>query len=259
MPRCRTGYFETYYQDIGKHPKVLLLLHGWGHSWDAWSGLIPILSQHYRLIIPDLPGFGQSESPTKGWSMQQYVLWLETFLQELDIQSLEAVVGHSFGGKLIAFAWFSKLKPAHLPDIKQGAFLVGPSGIVAPKAFPQRVLKLLLGLIPLAVKRQLLGSARTWLYTKVLKETDYLHATPFQETTLQLILEEDIRKVALPDPATIPLHFAWGTKDHAAPFWMAYSFAPIAKNSDVFAVPEAGHYLPTTHTALLGKWLEAWL
>ncbi|MGL5814230.1 MAG: pimeloyl-ACP methyl ester esterase BioH [Aeromonas sp.] len=38
----------------------LALLHGWGMNGAVWHGIVPALSQHYRLHLIDLPGFGNS-------------------------------------------------------------------------------------------------------------------------------------------------------------------------------------------------------
>src|SRR5688572_10298658 len=44
----------------------VLALHGWPQHWWAWRRVIPLLSGEYRLIAPDLRGFGWSEHPADG-------------------------------------------------------------------------------------------------------------------------------------------------------------------------------------------------
>lgn len=44
---------------------ALLLVHGLFTSARSWSRIIPWLAGHYRVIAPDLPGFGGSEKPTR--------------------------------------------------------------------------------------------------------------------------------------------------------------------------------------------------
>jgi pimeloyl-ACP methyl ester carboxylesterase len=43
---------------------TLVLLHGIGASADRWLSVVPTLSRHYQLIIPDIVGFGYSDKPT---------------------------------------------------------------------------------------------------------------------------------------------------------------------------------------------------
>ncbi|QUM78293.1 pimeloyl-ACP methyl ester esterase BioH [Moritella sp. 24] len=46
--------------DIVGHGPDLVLLHGWGLNSACWQSIVPLLSEHYRLHLIDLPGFGFS-------------------------------------------------------------------------------------------------------------------------------------------------------------------------------------------------------
>ncbi|EDM65895.1 putative bioH protein [Moritella sp. PE36] len=50
----------TLYVDIVGDGPDLVLLHGWGLNGACWQSIVPLLSQHYRLHLVDLPGFGFS-------------------------------------------------------------------------------------------------------------------------------------------------------------------------------------------------------
>ncbi|MCD8484695.1 alpha/beta hydrolase [Candidatus Woesebacteria bacterium] len=256
MPTCRTGHLQIHYQDIGKKDApVLLLLHGWGHNWETWAPYIPMLSRSYRVVIPDLPGFGQSDGSFSGWDMWQWSIWLEDFLQRCGITQLHAVIGHSFGGKLFSFAWFAYGDELSLPPVTAGFFAIAPSGIVRPLSWPKRALRTALGYIPYAMKRRVLGRLRAFLYSSVIQETDYLNATPFQEESLRRFLSQDITE-AVSEPRPFPLHFAWGSHDQAVDLWMAYRFRTIAKENDVFVVPGGDHFIHLTHPTDIQRWLE---
>ena len=58
---------EVFYREAGDraHPTVLLL-HGFPTSSHMFRDLIPQLVDHYHLVAPDLPGFGQTKSPARG-------------------------------------------------------------------------------------------------------------------------------------------------------------------------------------------------
>ena len=43
------------------HGKPLVLLHGGHGSWMHWARNVQALAQHYRVLVPDMPGFGASE------------------------------------------------------------------------------------------------------------------------------------------------------------------------------------------------------
>jgi pimeloyl-ACP methyl ester carboxylesterase len=54
----------VFYREAGpKTAPTILLLHGYPSSSRMYDGLIPLLADHYHVIAPDYPGFGQSDSP----------------------------------------------------------------------------------------------------------------------------------------------------------------------------------------------------
>jgi pimeloyl-ACP methyl ester carboxylesterase len=63
----QVGQVKVFYREEGaKEAPVLLLLHGFPTSSHMFRELIPLLADRYRVIAPDLPGFGQTEAPERG-------------------------------------------------------------------------------------------------------------------------------------------------------------------------------------------------
>lgn len=61
------GDVEVFYREAGpRDAPVLLLLHGFPTASHMFRDLIPLLSDQFRLIAPDLPGFGQTKAPPRG-------------------------------------------------------------------------------------------------------------------------------------------------------------------------------------------------
>jgi pimeloyl-ACP methyl ester carboxylesterase len=66
--KCQTvGDVEVFYREAGPPgAPVILLLHGYPTSSHMFRDLIPRLRDRFRLIAPDLPGFGQTKAPPRG-------------------------------------------------------------------------------------------------------------------------------------------------------------------------------------------------
>ena len=63
----KVGKVEVFYREAGpSDAPVILLLHGFPTASHMFRDLIPLLSDRYRLIAPDLPGFGQTKAPPRG-------------------------------------------------------------------------------------------------------------------------------------------------------------------------------------------------
>ena len=94
----RTARLRMHVAEAGRGEPVLLL-HGWPQHWYAWRDVIPLLARHYRVICPDLRGFGWTEAPRTGYRTGELV---DDLIALLDVLALERVfvVGHELGGRL---------------------------------------------------------------------------------------------------------------------------------------------------------------
>lgn len=84
-----------------KKEETLVLLHGIGASAERWSRVIPFFYDHFRVIVPDLIGFGYSDKPTVEYNMPYFVKFLEDFLNNIGIKKAN-IVGSSLGGLVAA-------------------------------------------------------------------------------------------------------------------------------------------------------------
>jgi pimeloyl-ACP methyl ester carboxylesterase len=75
----------------------VLLLHGWPQHWYMWRGVIERLAPHFRLIAPDLRGFGWTEAPGHGYDADTFAADQVALLDALEIESVN-VIGHDWGG-----------------------------------------------------------------------------------------------------------------------------------------------------------------
>jgi len=81
-------------------PEVALLIHGNDESSISWFGWIPRMAQEFRLLRPDLPGFGNSPIPQNfEWSMPSLAANLAHFLDHLGVDSAH-IIGAKTGGAI---------------------------------------------------------------------------------------------------------------------------------------------------------------
>ena len=75
----------------------VVLLHGWPQTWHEWRKVIPLLAGRYRLIIPDLPGLGDSSQPAGGYDKKTIAADLQEMCERLELGRFH-LVGHDWGG-----------------------------------------------------------------------------------------------------------------------------------------------------------------
>ena len=80
---------DVFYREAGPaEAPVILLLHGFPTASHMFRDLIPLLADRYRLIAPDLPGFGQTKAPPRGtfdYSFDRLADVIEGFTEALSL------------------------------------------------------------------------------------------------------------------------------------------------------------------------------
>ncbi len=109
-----------YYEDSGSGNVAVVFLHYFGSSGSAWSLLAAALCDHVRCIVPDLRGFGKSQSGARAFQVEDYADDVAELIRSLRLEKY-VLVGHSMGGK-IALALAAR-RPAGL----QSLVLLAPS------------------------------------------------------------------------------------------------------------------------------------
>src|SRR5262245_41884152 len=61
----------------------VLMLHGWPQHWYCWRHLAPLLADRYHLLMPDLRGFGWSDTPGRGYDPATFAADAVALLDEL--------------------------------------------------------------------------------------------------------------------------------------------------------------------------------
>lgn len=75
----------------------LVLIHCYACAMDWWDAMVPALSRGHRVVRVDLRGFGGSEKPSSGYSIEDQADLVAEALEALEIEEA-TVAGHSLGG-----------------------------------------------------------------------------------------------------------------------------------------------------------------
>jgi len=95
------GEVRLHYVTAGSGEPVVLL-HGWPQTWFMWRDVIPLLAGDYQLIVPDLPGLGDSSRPASGYDKKSLARHIAALMEQLG-HSRYRVVAHDWGGPVAFF------------------------------------------------------------------------------------------------------------------------------------------------------------
>ncbi len=111
------------YLESGDSKKTLVLVHGLGASAERWDQVIPLFADEFRVVVPDLIGFGYSDKPLVDYTPEFFSDFLQRFLIASDILRPN-LIGSSLGGQICA-----EFAVSHSQDIEK-LILVSPSGVM---------------------------------------------------------------------------------------------------------------------------------
>lgn len=107
MPTIHFQNKRIFYRAEGKG-NLVLLLHGFGEDGNIWNGQLEKLQENNLVIVPDLPGSGQSEILEGDCSLADYAQLIKAIIDKEMIGneiSTFSLIGHSMGGYItLAFA-----------------------------------------------------------------------------------------------------------------------------------------------------------
>lgn len=94
----------VHYKEYGQG-EPLLLIHGYTSSSYTWTDVAPELAKHYRVITPDVVGFGLSSKPVDGnYNYEGFSNYMVAFLDKIGLDKVY-IAGNSMGGGIsIQFA-----------------------------------------------------------------------------------------------------------------------------------------------------------
>lgn len=227
---------KVNYKIIGSG-NVVLFLHGWGANIGLFDKLMIAVSEKYTALALDLPGFGESEEPPEAWSVDNYVEFVNAFLDGLNARPV-ALIGHSFGGRIM----IKELSGSLLPSVTKAVF-IDSAGIKPKKTFRQKLSLVCykIGKAVLSFKpvKALFPDALDNLRNKRGSD-DYKNSSPVMRATLVKVVNEDL--AGLLHEIQVPSLLIWGTEDTATPVSDGERFEKLIPDAGLVRVNGAGHY-----------------
>lgn len=227
---------KTEYAILGQGSIPVLLLHGWGASFDTYRGIAAALGDRCTFYAVNFPGCGQSETMTEPWELDDYCDFVLEFLNEMKLQN-PIMIGHSHGGRVtMKLVADGKLAP---PKI----VLLDAAGLIPKKSFKQKMrarnFKIIKKILTIPLWKRwtegLLNKARAHYGS-----ADYNAAPEVLRKTLVKLVNTDIRDIL--HNIKCPSLLIWGENDTATPLDDAKTIERLIPDAGLCVIKGTGHF-----------------
>lgn len=251
------GTTTSYWEYNPNKPTTLILIHGFRGTHHGLLKIAELLPE-YRLIIPDLPGFGVSEALAGGHGIGDYVEWLFQFRQIVDPETPSSyIIGHSFGSIIVSH--YASLHPSTVTKLT----VINPIGAPALEG-EQRLLTQLAILYYWLGRKLPARAARAWIslkpitkitsitmrktkdrqIRKFIDEQHYTHFSSFANPTqlseaFKTSVSHDVSQVA--EHLTMPTLMIVGEKDVITALNKQHELHAKIDGAELVIIPDVGH------------------
>lgn len=238
----RIHYYVTPPENVtgpGNGP-VVVLIHGLGGRSDDWVNLAPYLSRAgYRVYMPDLPGFGQSEQPPDfSYSVRDQAAVVVAFLDAMGLRQVD-LGGWSMGG------WIVQRVAAEHPERVSKLLLFDSAGLYEKPQWD-------IGLFTPRDAGQidqlnaLLRPAPPWvpgfIARDILRQSNR-NAWVIHRTVHSMLTGRDTTDKLLPE-LEMPVQILWGAEDRIVPLSQAEKMQKLIPHAQLDVIPGCGHLAP---------------
>ncbi len=243
------------YNDDSKLPVIVMIhgLRGTHHGLD----LIAKKMNNYRVIIPDLPGFGESKEFVGEHNIKNYVSWLAGFMHDLHLKEPPILLGHSFGSIIVGY--FAKKYPNTISKL----IMINPIGVSALEGtkailtqvavfyyWLSRILSKSAGTKLLASKFSVMAMSITLTKTRDKKIRAFIHAQHLQHFStfasrrianeaFSVSIHENVRDIAT--DINVPTLLVAGELDTVTPLKKQKELVKLFPNAKLEIIKKTGH------------------
>lgn len=227
---------DIEYSITGSGDIPVILLHGWGSSFDVYGGVTAALSDRCKLYALNFPGCKNSEIMKEPWTLDDYCRLVKEFANSFKIEN-PVIIGHSHGGRTaLKLAASGILNPSKL-------VLIDSAGLIPKKSLKQKLkvksFKMIKSVLSLPVfknhSKALLDKARSHYGS-----ADYNAAPPVLRKTLVSLVNTDLRDI-IPN-IKCPTLLIWGDNDTATPLIDGKTIASLIPDSGICVLKNTGHF-----------------
>jgi pimeloyl-ACP methyl ester carboxylesterase len=218
----------------GKGPP-LLYLHG-ANGAAAIQPFMEKLAEKFDVMVPEHPGFGQSDEPEWLDNVQDLAYFYLDVLDQLKLEKV-AVIGSSIGG------WLAMEMAIREPRRFEALVLVGPAGIRIPEAQPGDIF---LWSAETAARKLFVDPKRVEF--ALANPPDIDTGLKNKHTVAKLAWEPRLHNPMLAKwlhRLKMPVQLAWGEQDQVIPVAYAHAFKKLIPQAQLQLFPNCGH-LPQT-------------
>ena len=234
--RIQVGNLNIRYYTGGKGDP-LLIIHGGNSHARSWANNVHELSRKYQVYIPDLPGFGLSESLGGTFYIPEFVDFVGKFADVMGLQSFH-LMGHSMGGAIAASYTIQYPRQVNklvlIDSMCMGEEIALWIRMLSTPAFCRSVGK---GLVAMS-------KGAKWVAERMFPSVDYIQ--PLSAANLVIGCEVSTReaqKVVLQNQLSeimSPTLIFWGDSDRIVPVKQAYAVAAVIPDCRV-KILKGGH------------------
>jgi len=228
------------YLESGDSKQTLVLVHGLGASAERWEHVIPLFADNFRIIVPDLIGFGLSDKPQVDYTPEFFSEFLEKFFVASGTKR-PYLVGSSLGGQISV-----EYTVSH-PNNVEKLILVSPAGVMK-QSTPALDAYILAALYPNehSAKNafELMEGSGDNIDQKIINGFIERMRLPnaklaFMSTVLGLKNSELITSKL--SSISVPTLIIWGSRDPVIPINHADSFVSAIQDCQFFRMDGCGH------------------
>lgn len=239
------GHRLRYWDSGASDKPALLLIHGFGSSKENWSFLSELLHRDYRILAPDLPGFGDSTFRTDcDYRVDTQARRIAQWLDGLDVSSAY-VAGSSMGGAIAASLAASRPglvkalclmnaagAPATRVSMLEAGVLAGNNFLVAnTPAEAHRVFK-----ICFHSRKRMLGAVFAFLMGGEMAHRAIVNHAIFSDLVYSLgAVNAQLQDVVA------PTFILWGDSDRVLDVSCVDAFLAAIDHAQAMVLPETGH------------------